>query len=410
MNIEYPSSVAQMSNCDKRKSRRGRAAKTRLLLSALVAALMALSAASCGLVDSGGDSSGDDGSGPIILGQTAPHSGESALLGETTNGLQAYFDKVNAEGGVHGREIKLVSLDDGYDPARTVQSLRLLQSKHNALADVGPVGSPTTSAALPIAEANNFPVVAPQTGASSFYEEPIPEILFLSFPDYFVDGKTLGEFAAEKGFERVGVLYQNDDFGKSILKGVESTEANIVAKLPYDVTQTDFAPQAIELKSANVDAVILITLVGTTVKFMPAMQSVDFRPEILLSQSSATAELIGTVGEPIQDAYISAFIPPLWDTKDDQVKEFRDAMEKYQPGKGISSYAAWGWLSAQIAVAGLQQSESPLNTDAYVSGMNQVSDLSTIGGDVSYGEDDHVGLDKMFMLQIKGDRFVRVEE
>lgn len=401
----------RFSNLVNRGVRRARMADVRRAAGALVATSLALVAASCGLVDSGGGS-GESGSGdgPITLGQTAPQSGESALLGQTTNGLRAYFEKVNDDGGINGRQIKVVSLDDGYDPARTVQALKLLQSKYNALADVGPVGSPTTAAALPAAQASNFPIVAPQTGASSFYEEPIPEMLFLSFPDYFVDGKTLGDFAAEKGFERVGVLYQNDDFGKSILKGIESTDANLVAKLPYDVTQTDFSPQAIELRSADVDAVILVTLVGTTVKFIPAMESINFRPEILLSQSSATTELINTVGEPLQDAYISAFIPPLWDTDNEQVKEFRDAMEKYQPGEDISSYAAWGWLSAQIAVAGLEQSESPLDTDAYVSGMNQIEGLATIGGEVSYAEDDHVGLDQMFMLQIKGDRFVEVEE
>ena len=102
MNSEDLSNPPQMSSCGKRKSRPGPRVNIRRSLSVFLTVLMSLAAASCGLVNSGGDSSDDGGSssGPIILGQTAPHSGESALLGDTTNGMRAYFDKVNAIGSI----------------------------------------------------------------------------------------------------------------------------------------------------------------------------------------------------------------------------------------------------------------------------------------------------------------------
>lgn len=357
----------------------------------------------------GGGSAPAGGGNTIVFGQTAPHSGASALLGDTTNGIKAYFAKVNAAGGVNGKKLKLVALDDAYDPTKTLQNVRTLVSKYHVLAEVGPVGTPTTAAAMTAATATNLPIVAPQTGAVTLYDAAQKAAnLFMSFPVYTIDGETLGNFAKQLKLSRVGVLYQNDDFGKSILQGVEAAGVHPAVSIPYNPTQTDFSPAAAEFKAAKIDGIISITLVGNTIKFLQALDALNFKPKLLLSQSSATPAVFSSIGPSIEGAYISAFIPPLQDVSQAQVKDFDDAMGKYQPRADKGIYAAWGWLSAQIAVEGLRQLDGEPTADNYEQALEAIRNLETIGGRVSYSSKDHGGLERMFMVRVRSGKLVNV--
>lgn len=387
-------------------------ARPRVRLVAIgLAALLPLAAA-CGTAKpSGGGGGGGTAAAPgvsantIVFGQTVPKSGPAALYGQSTAGVQAYFDDVNAKGGVGGRKLKLVSLDDQYQPPVAVQQTRKLISD-GMFAEVAVNGSATTNAVLNVADPQNIPIVGPQTGAT-FLQQFRPNV-YNVWPAYTIEGKLLGSYAMNTlHFTKIGVIYQNDDFGKSLLQGVTESGLHPTVSLPYDPTQTDFAPQAGQLKAAGVQAVILLSIPTPTIAILNALSAINFAPVRLMSQVSAIPKSFSAAAL-FPGSYIGAFIPPLTASSDPQVQQFTQAMAKYQPGQPVSVFAAWGWAEAQVAVAGLKAVNGQLTRVSYEQALNSLSNLSTLAGSISYSATDHTGTKKMVMVKAVGGHRVPV--
>ncbi len=253
-----------------------------------VSGLLALGIAACGQSASGGSGGGSASVGvtktAVTFGQTVPSSGPAALYGESTAGVRAYFAMVNAQGGVDGRKLKLTALDDQYEPSVAVQQTRKLISSE--LAEVAVNGSATTKAVLNVLGPQGIPIIGPQTGATYLFQKT-PRILFNVWPEYTIEGKLLGSFAQRLGLKKVGVLYQNDDFGQSLYQGVLASGLKPAKVITYDPTQTDFSPQAQQFKSAGVDGVIILAIPKPTIAFLNAMAALNFKPARLMSQVSA---------------------------------------------------------------------------------------------------------------------------
>lgn len=339
----------------------------------------------------------------VTFGQTVPESGPAALYGESTAGVRAYFDLVNAQGGVNGRKLKLVALDDQYLPPVAVSQTRKLMSQE--LAEVAVNGSATTKAVLTVLEQQGIPIVGPQTGATYLFQNT-PSILFNVWPHYTIEGKLLGSFAKQKGLHKVGVLYQNDDFGQSLYNGVLASGLKPAKVITYDPSQTDFSPDAQEFKSAGVDGVIILAIPKPTISFLNAMAAINFKPVRMMSQVSAIPQSFSAAPQEFPGSYIGAFIPPLHGSSNPQVQQFVHAMAKYQPSASVSVFAAWGWTEAQVAVAGLKAVSGKLTRASYINGMEHVTNLQTLGGELSYSAGSHVGLTKMFMVKAVGGQLV----
>lgn len=336
----------------------------------------------------------------ILFGQTIPKSGPAALYGEATAGVLAYFDMVNAAGGVNGRKLKLDSLDDQYQPPVALQDTKQLIQQDHVFAIVDPNGTATTQANLPVYEANSIPVVGPMTGASTFYDTTRP-FYFNVWPAYTLEGKTIGGFL-QKSIKptKLGVIYQNDDFGKSLLSGLTSTGVSAAVSIPYDPTQTDFSADAEKLKSAGVTAVVLFAIPGPTIKILNAFASINYDPKIIMSQVALTPTSYSAAGPAVNGSYITGFIPPIAnDAGNPQVAEFKSAMAKYQPNAPANVFAGWGWEAAQAAVAGLKAVKGPLTRPSYISALNSLQNLQLLGGTVSYSPSDHNGITTVHIYQ-----------
>lgn len=372
----------------------------------IIAALLAACA------NSGGSSAGETQGvtkDQVLFGQTVPYSGPSAHYGESTAGIDAYFASVNAKGGVDGRKLKIIGLDDQYQAPIAVQQQRKLLTEEKIFAAVGTSGTPTTQAVLPLLTRDNVALVGPQTGASSFFKDP-PKNLFLVWPSYNVDGELMGKFALDKlGLKRIGVIELNNDAGKSVFEGVKAAGVTPVMTIPFDPDQQDFASAVQKLKSAKADGVIIIATPVPAVAILNAMADANYKPERLLTSFSLTADGFTAAKRSFPGSYLAAFVPPLTDTSNPQVQSFLAAMKKYQPNKPASTFAAWGWMEAQVAVAGLQGVKGSLTRQSYLDALGNLKNVETLGGSVSYGPNDHIGLDKMFMLQAENDKFVSVK-
>lgn len=370
----------------------------------VVGGILALTVGACGQSASGSGSSTSSSSvgvtkSSVTFGQTVPFSGPAALYGESAAGVKAYFAMVNAQGGVGGRKLKLIALDDQYLPPVAVSQTRKLISQE--LAEVAVNGSATTKAVLNILDPLGVPVIGPQTGATYLFQNT-PSNVFNVWPHYTIEGKLLGGYAQKLGLKKVGVLYQNDDFGQSLYAGVLQSGLKPAKVITYDPSQTDFSPDAQEMKSAGVDGVIILAIPKPTISFLNDMAALNFKPVRLMSQVSAIPQSFSAAPQEFPGSYVGAFIPPLQDTSNPQVSQFMSAMRQYEPGAPASIFAAWGWTEAQVAVAGLKNVTGKLTRASYVKGLDSISNLQTLGGSLSYSSTSHVGLTHMFMVQARG--------
>jgi branched-chain amino acid transport system substrate-binding protein len=344
----------------------------------------------------------------ITFGQTVPKSGPAALYGQSTYGVDAYFAYVNDHGGVLGRRLRLISLDDKYQPAVSVQLTRDLLDKYHVFAEVAVNGSAPTEAVLTVLTPANVPLIGPQSGATPV-QSVFRKNLYNVWPSYVTEGRLLGGYAKDTlHLSKIGVLYQNDDFGKSLYDGVKDAGVDATVAIPYDPSQVDFAAQAERFKSAGCDGVMILAIPGSTIAFLNAMAAIDYKPGRLMSQTSAIPQSFSAAKSEFPGSYIGAFIPPLTETGNAEVRLFLDSMARYEPGKPASVFAAWGWTEAQVAVAGLRGIKGPVTRDAYEAALDRLTDLQTLGGEVTYTRTSHAGIQKMFMVIAKHGRLESV--
>jgi len=233
--------------------------------------------------------------------------------------------------------------------------------------------------------------------------------VFNVWPSYRIEGKLLGTFASQKlHLGKIGVLYQNDDFGQSLFAGVKASGLKPALAIAYDPTQTDFGPQAQQFKSAGVDGVIILAIPQPTISFLNALAGINFKPVRIMSQVSAIPQSFSAAPQEFPSSYIGAFIPPLDSSSNPQVAQFTAAMSKYEPGAPASIFAAWGWMEAQVAVAGLKATQGSITRDSYEKGLESLNGLTTLGGTIRYGPQNHIGVTKMSMVQARGNTLASV--
>jgi ABC-type branched-subunit amino acid transport system substrate-binding protein len=345
----------------------------------------------------------------ITFGQTAPQSGPAALYGQSRWGVLAEFAAVNAHGGVQGRKLQLISLDDQYQPPVAVQATRKLVDQYKVFAEVAVNGSATTKADLTVLEPANVPLIGPQTGAT-YLVEKLRKNVYNVWPSYLTEGKLLGSFAKNNlHLRKIGVFYQNDDFGKSLYDGVKSAGVRAAKDIPYDPSQTDFSAQAEQLKARGIDGVIILAIPGKATALLNAMANIDYKPARIMSQTSAIPQSFSSSPHEFPGSYIGAFIPPLTGQHlTPQAKAFLADMARYEPGKPASVFAAWGYMEAQVAVAGLKAIHGAITRESYEAALNSLKNVQTLGGTISYSPTNHNGVQHMFIVKAEHGQLVAV--
>lgn len=346
----------------------------------------------------------------IVIGQTAAQSGPNAPTGEAKWGLQAYFDYVNAHGGVAGKKLRLISYDDGYQPSQTTALVKKLVYDDHVFAIVGSVGTPTNGAVYQTLNDTGVPLVAMSTGSPIFYS-PTRKYVFPSWPLYNTDGKTMGEFVKRHfPHDSVAIIYQDDAFGKPIRDGASSELGRPADMLlTYVPSQVDFSSDVIKLKSAGIKVVIFATIATPAAQILNQMANLNYHPtRVLTSSSCGYTDIFKTIAS-LDGTYCSAFLPPPGST-DPRSTTFTKAMGQYAPGHAAEIYAAWGWLSGEVAVAGLRGIKGSITRDKFVAQLDSMRNFDTIGGRLSYSADAHDGICCQFMWQAKDGRWIALPD
>ncbi len=341
----------------------------------------------------------------IVLGQTAAQSGPNAPTGEAKWGLQAYLDYTNSRGGVAGKKLRLISYDDGYQPAQTTALVKKLVYDDHVFAIVGSVGTPTNGSVYESLNDGGIPLVAMATGSPIFYN-PTRKSVFPSWPLYSTDGKTMGAFVQRHfAHDSVGIIYQDDAFGKPIRDGVLSELGRPAdMMLPYVPSQVDFSSDVIKLKSANIKVVIFAAIATPASQILNQMANLSYHPTRVLTSSACGYSGIFSSISSLDGTYCSAFLPAPG-SSDPRWIAFSNAMKQFAPGHAAEVYAAWGWLSGEVAVAGLRGIKGPITREKFVAQLDKLKNLETIGGRLTYSPEAHSGICCQIMWQAKGGRW-----
>jgi branched-chain amino acid transport system substrate-binding protein len=342
----------------------------------------------------------------ITFGQYADQSGPNAAIGAARFGLNAYLQSVNAQGGVKGKKLQLISYDDGYKPAQTVALVKKLVFEDQVFAIVGGIGSPTTAAVAPTLDEQAVPIIGMGSGSPIFYE-PTRKYVFPVWPLYTIDGKTMGSFVKSHfAGKKVGVIYQDDSFGKPIFEAVQAAVGTVEA-VPYSPGQVDFSNALVKFKADGVEVLVLATIAAPAAQILNELPRYNYAPtRVLTGSACGYAEIFKTI-PTLEGTYCAAFLPAPG-SSDPQWKQFEAAMARYEPGHAPEIYSAWGWLAGQVAVEGLKRINGPITRENYVAALESIKNFRTLGGTLTYSSAKHGGIGSQFLWLAKGGKWVVV--
>jgi branched-chain amino acid transport system substrate-binding protein len=298
----------------------------------------------------------------IKLGNTAPYSGPVSAASTVAKSVAAYFDKINAEGGINGRKLNFISVDDGYAPPKTVETTRRLVENDQVLALVGSVGTPPQLAVRKYLNDRKVPQLFVGSGSTLFHDAKSSPWSLGSSPSYEFEGRLdAKQFALMLPKARVAVLYQNDDFGKEFLRGFKDAlpqGLTIVAEQSYETSDPTVDSQIVALKGSGADAFALFATQKAAAQAIRHAHDVDWKPKIIMPG------VIASIGAVLTPAGIENSIGVITATTS---KDTNDPRLENDPG--VAAYIAWfkqyntkvdirdsqaaqgGYIDAQIMVA-----------------------------------------------------------
>jgi branched-chain amino acid transport system substrate-binding protein len=303
----------------------------------------------------------------IKIGNINPYSGPASAYGTIGKSIDAYFKKVNAEGGINGRKINFISYDDGYNPAKAVEQARKLVESDEVLLIFQSLGTPSNSAIQKYMNAKQVPQLFVATGATKWGDPKNFPWTMGWQPSYQSEGQIYAQYILKNHPNgKIGILFQNDDYGKDYVKGLkdglgDKAKTMIVSEQPYEVTDPTIASQMINLKSSGADIFFNVTTPKFAAQAIQKAAEIGWKPVHILNQVSAS---VGSVLKPagfensqgiLSTAYLKDATDPQW--KDDPgLKNFLAFMDKYFPdGDKTNLFTAYGYSVAQTMVQVLKQ-------------------------------------------------------
>jgi branched-chain amino acid transport system substrate-binding protein len=362
----------------------------------------------------------------IKLGNTVPYSGPASAYGILGKSYAAYFKLINDQGGINGRKIVFLSYDDAYSPPKTVEQTRKLVESDEVMAIVGNVGTAANAAIQKYLNAKKTPQLFLATGATRWNDPKNFPWTMGWLPSYHAEALAYAKYLLkEKPNAKIGVFFQNDDFGKDYVKGLkeglgDKASSMIVMETSYEVSEPTVDSHIVKLKAAGVDTLFSFATGKFAAQSIKKVAELGWKPlHIVPNASSSLGSVIRPAGfENAQDVVSATFAKdptdPQW--KDDEgMKKFHAYVEKYIPeGKAMESTVLSGYSIAQTMVATLQQCGDDLTHENL---MKQAANLKGLeldgllpGVTVNTSATDFSPIDQFQMMSFKGERWQRFGE
>jgi branched-chain amino acid transport system substrate-binding protein len=358
----------------------------------------------------------------IKIGNIMPYSGPASAYGVIGKTIDAYFKKVNAEGGINGRKINFISYDDGYSPPKAVEQTRKLVESDEVLLMFNPLGTPGNTAIQKYLNGKKVPQLFVATGATK-WNDPKNFPWTMGFqPNYQTEGQIYAKYILkEKPNAKIAVLYQNDDYGKDYLKGLKdglgAKASMIVAESSFEVSEPTVDSHIVKLKSSGADVFFNVATPKFAAQAIKKMAEVDWKPMHLLNNVSAS---IGSVIKPagfdnsqgiISVQYAKDTSDPQW--KDDPgMKRFDEFLAKYFPDANrIDASVMYGYLVAQTMAQTLKQAGDNLTRENV---MKEAANLKNLeldgllpGIKINTSPTDFAPISSVQLIRFKGEAWER---
>lgn len=348
----------------------------------------------------------------VVVGTLQDLSGPVATLGiHFRNGAQMRFDEVNQMGGIHGRKIKFVVEDSGYDPKKAVLAAQKLIQKDKVFAVINNLGTPIAMVTMQNFVDNGVLHLFPTAQIPSAYE-PVDKRKFALYPPYLTT-TPLGvkQLVRTQGFKKIGILYQDDDFGYEVSKGAESALGDLnlplCEKASYKRGATEFSSQIAKLKSAGCDLIVLGTSVRETIGAYSESRKIGWNVAMLVTQAGYSAQIHQLGGAAMDGLFGLALIPHPY--SEGANKLLADWIERYKKQFGVepNTWSVGAYVGADIFVRGLEKAGPNLTVDSVSTALETISTPTDYFGAPSYNfsKKDHLGNRQVRLTQIRNGKW-----
>ena len=332
----------------------------------------------------------------LLIGQTAGFTGQVAAgVKETSDGAKLYIDTVNAKGGVNGQKIEVVALDDKFDPKLAAENARKLIEENNVLALFLNRGTPHTEAIIPLLDKHGVALVAPSTGAMVLHQ-PVRKYVFNVRATYQREAEKAMTHLASMGISRIGVVYADDSFGADGLagaqKGLVAAKITPVLQEKFDRAKPEFPPIAAKLVKADAQAVLIIASGSAVVDANNAIRTAGSAAQIVTLSNNASTGFIKSLGANARGVIVTQVYPNERAVTYPMVKEAQELARAKGLGD-ISPAMLEGFAAAKVLVEGLKRAGPKPTREKVQVALESLRKFDLGGLEVTYGPDDHTGLD-----------------
>jgi len=356
----------------------------------------------------------------IRIGNIMPYSGPASAYGVIGKTEAAYFNKINAEGGINGRKIKFISYDDGYSPPKAVEQAHKLVESDEVLLIFNPLDTPSNSAIQKYMNAKKVPQLFVATGATKWNEpKEFPWTMGWQ-PSYQSEARIYAKYLLkEKPDAKISVLYQNDDFGKDYLKGLKDAlgarASMVIAEESYETSEPTIDNHVVKLKASGADVFLSITTPKFAAQAIKKLAEIEWKPLHIVSNVSAS---VGSVIKPagfenaqgiLSAAYAKDGADAQWDD-DAGMKKFLTFLQKYDPdGNKLDGSVVYGYGVAQTMVKVLEMCGDNLTRDNVMkqaaSLKDFVPDTLLPGVKINTSPTDFAPIEQLQMMRFKGEKW-----
>ena len=349
----------------------------------------------------------------ILFGQSTALTGLNQASGNGMQlGLLAAFKEVNDEGGVHGRRLDLITLDDGYEPELTVQNtLRLINDDH-VFALIGAVGTPTSRVAVPLCEIYRVPYIGPQTGAA-FLRENNPYVVNLRASYNQETEQMVAFLTGEGGTEKIAILYQDDSFGRAGYNGARAAMQRrgltLIAEGVYRRNSLDVRTALIDIRDSEPDAIIMIGSYLPSAEFISWAKTIGLKAlfiNISFVNSNALAQALGDQGEGVM---VTQVVPLPTGEELPIAAAYRAALKDRDATAEPQFISFEGYLVGRLAIRALEEAGPDVNRAKFLRMIRSMDNIDIDGFHLNY-VDDNQGSDQVFMTELRSDGSYRAVE
>jgi branched-chain amino acid transport system substrate-binding protein len=344
----------------------------------------------------------------VVFGQAAVLEGPASALGTGMKaGLTAAFEEANKKGGVHGRKLKLNSVDDGYEPAKSITATKKLIEEDKVFSLIGPVGTPTSAATQPIAMAAGVPFIGPFTGAG-FLRDPKLENVINVRASYDAETEAWVKHLTEDlKIKKIAIFYQDDAYGRAGLSGfkkaMDKRSLEIVGEGTYERNTVAVKSALLALRRAEPEAVVMVGAYKPSAEFIKLSRQVGFNPvfvNISFVGASALAKELGKDGEGV---IVSQVVPFPWDISIKAIADYQAAMKAVDAKAEPDFVSLEGYLVGRLAIAALEKAGKDVTRAGLLKAIKETGNWDIGGINLTFGPSDNEGFDKVFMTVVQKD-------